>query len=49
MPEGLYIFQLIRKEETPTFEAVAEEFEAEWETFYEGVMNPAPEETEDED
>ena len=47
MPEGLYIFQLIRKEETPTFEAVAEEFEAEWETFYEGVMNPAPEETED--
>ena len=48
MPEGLYIFQLIRKEETPTFEAVAEEFEAEWETFYEGVMNPAPEETDDE-
>ena len=48
MPEGLYIFQLIKKEETPTFEAVAEEFEAEWETFYEGVMNPAPEETEEE-
>ena len=48
MPEGLYIFQLIKKEETPTFEAVAEEFEAEWETFYEDVMNPAPEETEDE-
>ena len=47
MPEGLYIFQLIKKEETPTFEAVAAEFEAEWETFYEGVMNPAPEETED--
>ncbi|MDE0018013.1 MAG: peptidylprolyl isomerase [Candidatus Poribacteria bacterium] len=47
MPEGLYIFQLIRKEETPTFEAVAEEFEAEWETFYDGVMNPAPEDTED--
>ena len=47
MPEGLYIFQLIKKEDTPTFEAVAEEFEAEWETFYEGVMNPAPEETED--
>ena len=44
MPDGLYIFQLIRKEETPTFETVAEEFEAEWETFYEGVMNPAPEE-----
>ena len=47
MPDGLYIFQLIRKEETPTFEAVAEEFEAEWETFYEDVMNPAPEETEE--
>ena len=47
MPEGLYIFQLIRKEETPTFEAIATEFEAEWETFYEGVMNPAPEETEE--
>jgi hypothetical protein len=47
MPDGLYIFQLIKKEETPTFEAVAAEFEAEWETFYEGVMNPAPEETEE--
>ena len=47
MPEGLYIFQLIRKEETPTFEVIAEEFEAEWETFYEGVMNPAPEKTEE--
>ncbi len=47
MPEGLYIFQLIRKEETPTFEAIAAEFEAEWETFYEDVMNPAPEETEE--
>ena len=48
MPEGLYLFQLIKKEETPTFEAVAAEFEAEWETFYEGVMNPAPEEGEEE-
>ena len=47
MPEGLYIFQLIRKEETPTFEAIAAEFEAEWETFYESLMNPAPEETEE--
>ena len=47
MPEGLYVFQLIRKEETPTFEMVAEEFEAEWETFYEGVMNPPPEKTEE--
>ena len=46
MPEGIYIFQLIKKEDTPTFEAVAAEFEAEWEIFYEGVMNPAPEETE---
>ena len=43
MPEGIYIFQLIRKEETPTFEALAEEFEAEWDTFYESVMNPTPE------
>ena len=47
MPEGLYIFQLIRKEETPTFEAIAAEFEAEWETFYENLMNPPPEETEE--
>lgn len=42
-PEGLYIFQLIKKEETSTFEALAEKFEAEWEAFYEGVMNPTPE------
>ena len=47
-PEGLYIFQLIEKEETPTFEALAEELEAEWDTFYEGIMNPAPEETTEE-
>ena len=47
MPEGLYIFQLIKKEETPTFEAVATEFEAEWETFYESVMNPPPDEGEE--
>ncbi len=46
MPEGLYIFQLIEKEETPTFEALAEQFEAEWDTFYEDVMNPKPEEIE---
>ena len=44
MPEGLYIFQLIEKEETPTFEELAEQFEAEWDTFYEEVMNPKPEE-----
>ena len=48
MPEGLYIFQLIRKEETPTFEEIATQFEAEWETFYESVMNPEPEDTETE-
>ena len=47
-PEGLYIFQLIRKEPTPAFETLAEEFEAEWETFYEGIMNPAPEEDSEE-
>lgn len=46
MPEGLYIFQLIEKEETPTFEALAEQFEAEWDAFYDDVMNPKPEETE---
>ena len=46
MPEGLYIFQLIEKEESPTFEALAEQFEAEWDTFYEDVMHPKPEETE---
>ena len=46
MPEGLYIFQLIEKEETPTFEALAEQFEAEWDAFYEDVMKPKPEETE---
>ena len=45
-PEGLYIFQLIKKESTPTFEALAEEFEVEWETFYEGIMNPTPENAE---
>ena len=47
MPEGLYIFQLLEKEETPTFEALAEQFEAEWDAFYEEVMNPAPEKTEE--
>ena len=46
MPEGLYIFQLIEKEETPNFGALAEQFEAEWDTFYDDVMNPKPEETE---
>ena len=46
-PEGLYIFQLIEKEETPTFEALAEGLEAEWETFYEGIMNPVSEEADE--
>ena len=44
MPEGLYIFQLIEKEQTPTFEEIAEQFEAEWDAFYEELMNPPPEE-----
>lgn len=47
MPEGIYIFQLIEKGDTPTFEALAEQFEAEWDAFYEEVMNPAPENTEE--
>ena len=47
MPEGIYIFQLIEKEETPSFETLAEAFEAEWEAFYEEVMNPAPENTDE--
>ncbi len=46
-PEGFYIFQLIEKEQTPTFEALAEGFEAEWDAFYEGIMNPVQEETEE--
>ena len=45
-PEGLYIFQLIKKDETPTFEELAEEFEAEWETFQAEVLaTPSEEET----
>ncbi len=47
MPEGLYLFQLIEKSETPTFEELAEQFEAEWDEFYEEVMNPKPENTEE--
>ena len=47
MPEGIYIFQLIEKEETPSFETLAEAFEAEWDDFYEEVMNPAPENTDE--
>ena len=37
--EGIYIFQLIKKDETPTFEELAEEFEAYWETFQAEVMS----------
>ncbi len=48
-PEGLYIFQLIEKEETPTFEALAEQFESEWDAFFEDIMNPAPEEEDDQE
>ncbi len=48
MPEGLYIFQLVKKEDTPSFEDIAVQFEAEWETFYEDVMTAEPEETETE-
>ena len=44
-PEGLYIFQLIKKEETATFEELAEQFEAEWKTFETEVFaTPAKEE-----
>ncbi len=43
-PEGLYIFQLIKKEETPTFEELAEKFEAEWETFQAEVLATTTEE-----
>jgi len=39
-PEGLYIFQLIRKDETPEFEELAEQFEAEWKTFEAEVYAP---------
>ncbi len=45
-PEGLYIFQLIKKNETPTFEELAEGFETEWETFQAEVLTtPSEEET----
>lgn len=42
-PEGLYLFQLIKKEETPTFETLAEELDAEWEPFLEEVMSSTEE------
>ena len=37
-PEGLYIFQLVKKEKTPTFEELAEQFESEWKTFEAEVL-----------
>ena len=36
--KGVYIFQLIKKDETPTFEELAEKFEAEWEFFEAEVL-----------
>ncbi len=45
-PEGLYLFQLIKKDVTPEFEELAEQFEAEWETFEAEVLaTPSEEET----
>lgn len=45
-PEGLYIFQLIKKDETPKFEELAEQFKAEWETFEAEVLSTPSEEEE---
>ncbi len=39
-PEGLYIFQLIKKDETPKFEEIAEQFEAEWKTIEKEIFAP---------
>ncbi len=39
-PEGLYIFQLIKKDETPKFEEIAEQFEAEWKTIETEIYAP---------
>lgn len=43
-PEGVYIFQLIKKDETPIFEDLAEQFELEWETFEDEVLTAPDEE-----
>ena len=48
-PEGLYLFQLTEKEETPVFEQLAEELDAEWETFLEEVMSSTEEPKEGEE
>ena len=42
-PEGLYIFQLIKKDETPKFEEIAEQFEADWKTIEEEIFAPPKE------
>ena len=43
-PEGLYIFQLIKKEESPKFEELAEPFEVEWKSFEAEVLETSNEE-----
>ncbi len=42
-PEGLYLFQLIKKDETPKFEEIAEQFEAEWKTIETEIYAPPKE------
>lgn len=37
--EGVHIFQLIKKDLTPNFEELAEQFEAEWKTFEAAVLS----------
>ena len=43
-PEGLYLFQLIKKDETPEFEELAEKFKVEWKTFEADVLSTPSEE-----
>ena len=43
-PEGLYIFKLLKKDETPKFEELAEQFKAEWKTFEAEVLSTPSEE-----
>ena len=42
--KGVHIFQLIEREKTPTFEELAEQFEAEWKTFEADVLTTSDEE-----
>lgn len=44
-PEGVYIFQLIKKDQTPNFEELAEQFDAEWNTIETEVLS-APDDEE---